>query len=386
MTPTKLLIGQILIVFAIVILGVWAATQWAAAMLGHQPELGAPWLRLGTLPVYRPWDLFIWWYHYEAYAPHVFDKAGSLAAATGFIGCGAAIGGSLWRARQKGQVTTYGSARWAKEREIDAAGLRGDAGVFLGRLSGRYLRHAGPEHVMAFAPTRSGKGVGLVVPTLLSWTGSAVVHDIKGENWRLTAGWRSRFSHCLYFDPTDIRSARYNPLLEVRKGACEVRDVQNIADILVDPVITTDRRVYHLALNSTTGTAMAAIRWTYPDDALLAIKRAAASVREQTVGRSGAVDVASFNFGYRIRGDRASWRPLRAFDDGRQTFIEFAPSLAQGEAPPLFVTGEGGESELVNYRVSGRFYIVDRLFERAELRHGAKRQLVVRIVRTGGDQ
>jgi len=242
MTPTKLLIGQILIVFAIVILGVWAATQWAAAMLGYQPELGAPWLRLGGLPVYRPWDLFPWWYHYEAYAPHVFDKAGSLAAASGFIGCGAAIGGSLWRARQKGQVTTYGSARWAKEREIDAAGLRCDAGVFLGRLSGRYLRHAGPEHVMAFAPTRSGKGVGLVVPTLLSWTGSAVVHDIKGENWQLTAAWRSRFSHCLHFDPTDIRSARYNPLLEVRKGACEVRDVQNIADILVDPEGALERR------------------------------------------------------------------------------------------------------------------------------------------------
>lgn len=152
-------------------------------------------------------------------------------------------------------------------------------------------------------------------------------------------------------------------------------------------IITTDRRVYHLALSSTAGTAMAAIRWTYPDDALLAIKRAATTVREQAMSRGGgAVDVGAFNFGYRIRGDRAPWRPLRAFDDGRQTFIEFAPSLAQGEAPPLFVTGESGKPELVNYRVSGRFYIVDRLFERAELRHGAKRQLVVGIIRTGGDQ
>lgn len=235
MTPTKLLIGQILIVFAIVILGVWIATQWAAAMLGYQPELGAPVMTVGGTPVYRPWDLFPWWYHFDAYAPHVFDKAGSLAAASGLIGCAAAIFGSLWRARQKGIVTTYGSARWAKEREVDAFGLRGDSGVFLGKLKGRYLRHAGPEHVMAFAPTRSGKGVGLVVPTLLSWTGSTVVHDIKGENWQLTAAWRSRFSHCLYFDPTDVRSARYNPLLEVRKGVNEVRDVQNIADILVDP-------------------------------------------------------------------------------------------------------------------------------------------------------
>jgi type IV secretion system protein VirD4 len=242
MTPTRLLIGQILIVFAIMMLGVWAATQWAAAMLGYQAELGAPWFVFWGVPVYRPWALFGWWYHYEAYAPHVFDRAGALAGASGFLGCASAIGGSLWRARQRGTVTTYGSARWAREREVASAGLRGDRGVFLGRLRGRYLRHGGPEHVMAFAPTRSGKGVGLVVPTLLSWTGSAVVHDIKGENWALTAGWRSRFSHCLYFNPTDARSARYNPLLEVRRGIHEVRDVQNIADILVDPEGALEKR------------------------------------------------------------------------------------------------------------------------------------------------
>ena len=242
MTPTKLLIGQILIVFAIVILGVWGATQWAAAMLAYQPELGLPWFRLGGFPFYRPWALFGWWYHYEAYAPEVFDRAGALAGASGFLGCAAAIGGSLWRARQASNVTTYGSARWATETEVEKAGLFGDRGVFLGSLRGSYLRHEGAEHVLAFAPTRSGKGVGLVVPTLLSWTGSAVIHDIKGENWQLTAGWRSLFSHCLLFNPTDPRSARYNPLLEVRRGAHEVRDVQNIADILVDPEGALERR------------------------------------------------------------------------------------------------------------------------------------------------
>src|SRR3546814_7628619 len=83
-----------------------------------------------------------------------------LASASGFLGCAAAIAGSLWRARQSRHVTTYGSARWATPREIDGAGLFHDAGVFLGRKRGRYLRHDGPEHVMAFAPTRSGKGVG----------------------------------------------------------------------------------------------------------------------------------------------------------------------------------------------------------------------------------
>ena len=242
MTPTKLLIGQILVVFAIMALGVWAATQWAASMLAYQPELGPAWFMVRGLPLYHPWALFAWWFHFDAYAPAIFDKARAAAGASGFLGCAAAIAGSLWRARQSGAVTTYGSARWASEREVRDCGLLGDRGLFLGALGDSYLRHDGPDHVLAFAPTRSGKGVGLVVPTLLSWTGSAVIHDIKGENWQLTAGWRSRFSHCLLFNPTDPRSARYNPLLEVRRGSEEVRDVQNIADILVDPEGALERR------------------------------------------------------------------------------------------------------------------------------------------------
>ena len=242
MTPTKLLIVQIVVVFAIVIAGIWFATEWAAWRLAWQPELGLPWFIVARWPVYRPWSIFPWWYHFDAYAPRVFGRAGIIAGASGFIGCGAAIAGSLWRARQASNVTTYGSARWADHKDLALARLLDDAGVFLGRSDGAYLRHDGPEHIMAFAPTRSGKGVGLVVPTLLGWTGSAVIHDIKGENWQLTAGWRSRFSHCLLFNPTDARSARYNPLLEVRRGASEVRDVQNIADILVDPEGALERR------------------------------------------------------------------------------------------------------------------------------------------------
>ncbi len=107
--------------------------------------------------------------------------------------------------------------------------------MVLGRFDGAYLRHDGPEHVLCFAPTRSGKGVGLVVPSLLTWPGSAIVHDIKGENWQLTAGFRARHGRVLLFDPTNAKSSAYNPLLEVRHGEWEVRDVQNIADILVDP-------------------------------------------------------------------------------------------------------------------------------------------------------
>ncbi|MFK4539829.1 type IV secretion system protein VirD4 [Bradyrhizobium ottawaense] len=244
MFPAKIYIGQITVVFGIVIASTWGATQWTAAALGFQERLGAPWFLVAGYPVYLPWRLFEWWFAYEAYAPEIFEEGGAIAAAGGVAGALFAILNSVWRARQNQLVTTYGSARWATPNEIKEAGLFAAKGVFLGRLENNYLRHDGPEHVMCFAPTRSGKGVGLVLPTLLSWTSSAVVHDIKGENWELTSGWRSTFSHCLLFNPTDSRSARYNPLLEVRKGAAEVRDVQNIADILVDPEGALERRTH----------------------------------------------------------------------------------------------------------------------------------------------
>lgn len=236
------LFGQIGVVFGIVIAGVWTATQWTAAALGYQLRLGSPWFDFLGRPIYHPWRLFEWWFSFDAYAPGIFDTGGAIAGGSGLVAVVVAVAMSVWRSRQSRLVTTYGSARWAEATEIRKAGLTGPEGVFLGLHSGRYLRHEGPEHVLTFAPTRSGKGVGLVVPTLLTWPASAVVHDIKGENWNLTAGWRSRFSYCLLFNPTDARSAGYNPLLEVRRGAHEVRDVQNIADILVDPEGALERR------------------------------------------------------------------------------------------------------------------------------------------------
>ena len=242
MTGTRILIGQILVVFTIIIAGLWLATQFTAEELGHQRALGKPWFDVGGQPVYKPWRLFQWWYAYDAYAPEVFARGGLITIGGAGLGVVAAVIGSVLRSRHERDVTTYGSARWAEDADIRRAGLFGSDGVFLGRWKARYLRHAGPEHVMAFAPTRSGKGVGLVVPTLLSWTGSTVIHDIKGENWTLTSGWRARFSRCLRFDPTDPASPRYNPLQAVRLGEHEVRDVQNIADILVDPDGSLERR------------------------------------------------------------------------------------------------------------------------------------------------
>ena len=242
MSATKILWGQILTVFLIILVTTWAATQYVAWELGFQAQLGTPWFRLAGWPVYYPPAIFWWWYFYEAYAPEVFAKGGLIAASGGFIAIAVAIGMSVWRAREARNAETYGSARWAKPQEVKAAGLLDPDGVVLGRYEGSYLRHDGPEHVLCFAPTRSGKGVGLVVPSLLTWPGSAIVHDIKGENWQLTAGFRARHGRVLLFDPTNPKSSAYNPLLEVRRGEWEVRDVQNIADILVDPEGSLEKR------------------------------------------------------------------------------------------------------------------------------------------------
>ncbi len=242
MRATRILWGQVLLVLAIVLFTTWGATQWAAWRLAYQPELGSPWFRLGEFPVYAPPSFFWWWYGFDAYAPEVFAEGGYIAASGGFAAVIVAVALSVWRAQEARAATTYGSARWATPREVKAAGLVGQDGVVLGRYRDDYLRHDGPEHVLCFAPTRSGKGVGLVVPTLLTWPGSAIIHDIKGENYGITAGWRARFGRVLRFDPTDATSAAYNPLLEVRRGLSEVRDVQNIADILVDPEGALEKR------------------------------------------------------------------------------------------------------------------------------------------------
>lgn len=150
------------------------------------------------------------------------------------------------------------------------------------------------------------------------------------------------------------------------------------ADLTTNLVINTDRRTYHMELRSTERTYMASVSWQYPQDALIALRRqnAAAPVEH-------GLDLARLRFRYEIEGDSPAWRPRRAFDDGRQVFIEFPRGIGQGEMPPLFVIGPEGEGQLVNYRVRQNFVIVDRLFAAAELRLGDRQQRV-RIVRTDG--
>jgi type IV secretion system protein TrbG len=146
-------------------------------------------------------------------------------------------------------------------------------------------------------------------------------------------------------------------------------------------VINTKRRTYHLELRATENTSMASVSWDYPHDRLFALE---ARNRQAAVAEPVAtgLDLARLSFRYEITGDQPPWRPVRAFDDGAKVYIEFPRGIAQGEMPPLFVVGPAGDSQLVNYRVRGNHYIVDRLFGAAELRLGADPQAVVRISRT----
>jgi type IV secretion system protein VirD4 len=222
-------------------------TQYLAHTFHYHAGLGAP--AIGAF--YWPWQWIDWAGTFYGEHPLVFDRIYTLVGAGSLAIFGfAAIGVMLGRRRSKGHKTIHGSAHFASPKEIEATGLlphksRKGKGVYVGgwqdgRGAIRYLRHDGPEHVIAFAPTRSGKGVGLVIPTLLSWPHSVVVHDIKGENWALTAGWRKTHAGnvVLKFDPaaSDGSSVKFNPLEEIRLGTDhEVADVQNIVTLIVDP-------------------------------------------------------------------------------------------------------------------------------------------------------
>jgi type IV secretion system protein VirB9 len=176
---------------------------------------------------------------------------------------------------------------------------------------------------------------------------------------------------------------------DTESGTAETKQVHILVkptrpDLQTNLVINTDRRTYHLELNSTEKTYMASVSWQYPQDQLIALRRQnAAALTAQPVATG--VNISSLNFRYEIEGDTPAWRPLRAFDDGIKVYIEFPSGVRQGEMPPLFITGAGGDIELVNYRARQNYYIVDRLFGAAELRLGdSNSERRVRIIRTDG--
>ena len=150
-------------------------------------------------------------------------------------------------------------------------------------------------------------------------------------------------------------------------------------------VINTDKRTYHVEVRSTSATYMASVGWSYPQDELIAVKARLEAANEIAATQvQVGIDPAKLDFSYRLSGDTPPWRPVQVFDDGAKTYLLFPETIAQSELPPLFLIGDKDMAELVNYRVSGRYIIVDRLFVVAELRLGTAKQQIVRIERARG--
>jgi type IV secretion system protein VirD4 len=239
-------------------------TQYTAWQFRFHPTLGSPAAIVGQTRIYWPWSILIWIFRYfrPDSSPDVLTviKTAQVMLAAGAMTAIVFPVAYVFRRTRKlkdQRNDLHGSAHWAVVDEIEAAGILPTSanvgGVLLGAVdtpvkkSGFnpfgtnvktvYLRHSGPEHILVFAPTRSGKGVGIVVPTLLSWSESVLVHDIKGENWALTSGFREKVlkQRCLRFSPSEMESARFNPLSEIRLDDNLVKDVQNVSTMIVDP-------------------------------------------------------------------------------------------------------------------------------------------------------
>ncbi|MCA9508057.1 MAG: IncP-type conjugal transfer protein TraG [Myxococcales bacterium] len=230
-----MLIRAVIIILSI-IFGCWSSSVLLVSRLGNEISKSQVWFSIGDIHFFAPWLWAKWFFLYGArYKDIFFDTMWPICISV-LLGIT-----TVWLLRilqtTKNVSNAHGSARFASDNEIIKSGLVQEHGIVLGQKMGSrdLLCHDGPEHVLVVAPTRGGKGVGIVIPTLLNWKESVIIFDPKGENWEKTSGHRSTLGRCLCFNPTSSKSSRFNPLMEIRKGDLEVKDVQNIADIIVDP-------------------------------------------------------------------------------------------------------------------------------------------------------
>lgn len=229
----------LLVVFSL-LMSMQIGTQYVAYKLHFSDGLGISWHH-----IYFPWQSFWWDLQYHHYYPDYFNASFGLMVMSGCVFLMLIVFAGKHFRKENVSEYLHGSARWANRQDLKDAGLIGnEEGVYVGAYEDEkgeihYLRHNGPEHILTYAPTRSGKGVGLVIPTLLSWKQSCVITDLKGELWALTAGWRQKHANnkVVRFEPATLKgSARWNPLDEIRVGTeYEVGDVQNLAILVVDP-------------------------------------------------------------------------------------------------------------------------------------------------------
>lgn len=237
MAPSTRLRLFIVLVALAGLLGLAVATQDVAAVFRYPRPFGGGWADVGAVRIYPPWAFVGWYAAYERSYPHAFDEASLWGLGAAMIPISIAVG-VMRRAGRSPK--TFGARAWAQLADVRRAKLidpKGEIrGRVLGRFAGRYLTYQGVEHAIIVGASRSGKGSGHVVPTLVAWPQSAFIYDRKGELWHITADHRKRFSHVFYFAPTDPNTVRWNPLFEVRKGIMEIADIQNVVGILVDPL------------------------------------------------------------------------------------------------------------------------------------------------------
>jgi type IV secretion system protein VirD4 len=223
----------------ILMLSMSAATQFLADAFAHHPALGRRLALSDTFIFYPPWAVLGWSSSFAQDFPRPFEIAHAIL----FAGLVTAAAPATLVARQQNKLKPFGTAAWGSFQDAKAAGLFAHSGTVLGKLDGEVLCHDGPGHQLLIGASRSGKGRGHIVPTLLAWRGSVFVLDVKGEladgdprhGFPGTAGFRETLGPVIRFAPTLPKSAMFNPLLEVRRGVNEVRDVQNIVEIITDP-------------------------------------------------------------------------------------------------------------------------------------------------------
>ena len=227
-------LSSIIIFLTFSILGGTMGATLVAKSLNFHQSLGRS-LFTYSYPIYPFWKFFFW----QNFVPKEILSIGITYFLVGTV-LGLIIAISINFAFTLAPIIdskkVFGDASWATTKDIKNLKLLDDKGIFLGKLKdGRYIRHDGPEHYAVIAPTRTGKGAGIVVPTLCTWKGSTIVYDLKEENFRITAKERSKFSEIIYFNPSSLESAHFNPLFEIRKGIHEVKDAQNIANMIIEP-------------------------------------------------------------------------------------------------------------------------------------------------------
>jgi type IV secretion system protein VirD4 len=227
MTARNMVIGYLIVLLA----GLSAATQWVGYRLHFHPDLGG--FSLGSHIIYVPWAILFWARDFGDNIPRTLNEGYAFIAGSFVLATLLLI--AARRLQRRIPVREIGKGRWATKANMKSAGLLSGVGTVLGVAHGRFLTFDGPEHQLVSGASRSGKGVGHVIPTLLNWNGSVLAYDVKNELWDTTAGFRSSRGYCAFFNPTKPGSARFNPLFEIRKGDNEIRDTQNIVEMLVNP-------------------------------------------------------------------------------------------------------------------------------------------------------